>query len=291
MKKTVVALMLLASVGIGVPAFAAEPALHDVYQAANSGKMDDAQRMMKEVLQAHPNSGKAHYVEAELLAKQGNAKQAAIELAAAEKLAPGLPFATPQSVSSLKETIARHASVPVAPHSVQPAPVAAQAAHEGSSFPWGMLFIGAGLIAFIVWVSKFMSRRNEIGGAGPSQAGFAGYRPAYPSGPSGGTPQGYGAPGTTPGVAPGAGPGLGSQVLGGLATGAAVGAGVVAGEALMHRFMDGNKAASGNDRAFSSFDSIPDLPSTPVNDMGGNDFGISESSSWDDGGANDSEWN
>ncbi len=32
--------------------------------------MDDAQRMMREVLQAHPDSGKAHFVDAELLAKQ-----------------------------------------------------------------------------------------------------------------------------------------------------------------------------------------------------------------------------
>lgn len=287
MKKTVATLILLASVGFSMPGFAAEPALHEVYQAANSGRMDEAQRMMKEVLQAHPNSGKAHYVEAELLAKQGKPKEAGNELATAEKLAPGLPFATPQSVSSLKESIARHASVPVTPTSLQHTAVTAQAAHENSGIPWGMLLIGLGLIAFVVWASQLMSRRNALGGTGPSQPGFAGYRPAYPSGPSGDSPQGYGPSGAPPGAAPG----LGSKVLGGLATGAAVGAGVVAGEALMHHFMDGNKTVPGSDRAFSSFDSIPDLPSTPVNDMGGNDFGISESSSWDDGGSGDSEWN
>ncbi len=287
MKKTVATLILLASVGFSLPGFAAEPALHEVYQAANGGRMDEAQRMMKEVLQAHPNSGKAHYVEAELLAKQGKLKEAGNELAAAEKLSPGLPFATPQSVSSLKENIARPAATPVTAVPVQHPPFAAQPAHEGSGMPWGMLLIGLGLIAFIVWASKLMSRRNAPGGAGPSQPGFAGYRPAYPSGPSGDSPQGYGASG----AAPGAAPGLGSKVLGGLATGAAVGAGVVAGEALLHHFLDGNKTVPGSDRAFSNFDSIPDLPSTPVNDMGGNDFGISDNSSWDDGGAGDSEWN
>lgn len=56
--------------------------------------MGEAQRMMREVLQNHPNSGKAHYVEAELLAKEGSLAQAANELATAEKLSPGLPFAT-----------------------------------------------------------------------------------------------------------------------------------------------------------------------------------------------------
>ena len=289
MKKAVVAVMLAASVCISMPTFAAEPSLHEVYQAANSGKVDDAQRMMKEVLQAHPNSGKAHYVEAELLSKQGKLKQAADELATAEKLAPGLPFATPQAVSSLKDVISHHTSSSPAqtPAKVQNAPFAVQPAHEESRLPWGMLFIGLGLIAFVVWASKFMSRRNTLGSSGPSQPGFGGYQPAYPTGPSGGSPQGYSGPGT----APAAGPGVGSQILGGLATGAAVGAGVVAGEALMHHFMDGNKATPTNDRAFSGFDSIPDLPSTPLNDMGGNDFGVSDSSSWDDGGDSDSYWN
>jgi hypothetical protein len=285
MKKTVVALMLFASIGISLPTFAAEPSLHEVYQAANAGKLDDAQRMMKEVLQAHPNSGKAHFVEAELLAKQGNLKQAANELANAEKLAPGLPFANAQSVSSLRDTISHPTPSLGTRTPVQHSPFAAQPAHEESSLPWGMIFMGLGLIAFILWATRMMSRRNAADGAGPA---YGGYRPAYPSGPTGGAPQGYGAPG----MAPAAGPGLGSQLMGGLATGAAVGAGVVAGEALMHHFMDGNKAAPSGDHAFSSFDSIPDLPSTPLNDMGGNDFGIADSGSWDDGGSSgDSDWN
>lgn len=289
MKKIVVALIVAVSVGISVPSFAAEPALHDVYQAANSGKLDDAKRMMKEVLQAHPNSGKAHYVEAELLAKQGNLKQAADELATAEKLAPGLPFAAPQAVDSLRDTIARHASstVAAAASPVQDSPLSLQPAHAGASFPWSMILLGLGLIAFIFWASKFMSRRNALASTGPTQTGFAADRPTYPAGPYGGPPQGYG----SPGAAPAAGPGLGAQMFGGLATGAAVGAGVVAGEALMHHFMDGNKAAPTNDRAFANFDSIPDLPSTPLNDMGGNDFGIADSTSWDDGSTNDSDWN
>jgi hypothetical protein len=289
MKKTVVAMMLFASVGISMPTFAAEPSLHEVYQAANGGKLDDAQHMMKDVLQAHPNSGKAHFVEAELLAKQGNLKQAANELANAEKLAPGLPFANAQSVSNLRQAISHQSPNFGTSAPVQHAPFAAQPPHEESPLPWGMIFMGFGLIAFIVWASKFMSRRNAQGGPGPSQGGLGGYHPAsYPSAPTGGAPQGYGAPGT----APATGPSLGSQVLGGLATGAAVGAGVVAGEALMHHFMDKNKTTPTSDHAFSSYDSIPDLPSTPLNDMGGNDFGIADSSSWDDGGASsDSDWN
>ena len=67
MKKTLLALLTGATLAIALPAAATEPSLHEVYQAADAGRMDDAQRMVHEVLQAHPNSGKAHYVEAELL--------------------------------------------------------------------------------------------------------------------------------------------------------------------------------------------------------------------------------
>jgi uncharacterized protein len=289
MKKTVGALLVFATLAIGMPAFAAEPSLHEVYQAANGGKTDEAQRMMQEVLLAHPNSGKAHYVEAELLAKQGKQKEAASELASAERLAPGLPFATPQSVASLKEAIAHHASSATVSNPVQHAPFAAQPDRQESAFPWGMLLIGLGLVAFIVWASKLMSRRNQPVQDGPSAAGPGAWRPAYPSSPYGGPAPGYGA---SPAATPAAGTGLGSQMLGGLATGAAVGVGVVAGEALMHRFMDGQKAAPTSEHAFSGFDDIPDLPSTPLNDMEGSDFGIADNASWDDGGSGgDSEWN
>src|SRR5574337_1562805 len=117
MKKWLLALMLLGALPICLPGFAAEPSLHEVYQAAEAGKLDDAQRMMKEVLLAHPRSGKAHYVEAELLAKQGHTREAAIELATAEGLAPGLPFASAQAVASLKEAVGAHAAARGAPPS------------------------------------------------------------------------------------------------------------------------------------------------------------------------------
>lgn len=284
MSKTVVAMLLVASVGISMPAFAADPSLHEVYQAAQSGQMAEAQRMMQEVLLAHPNSAKAHYVEAELLAKEGKLKQAANELASAEKLAPGLPFATPQAVSSLRESVSSGASK--SPVAASHSPLAVQSGRDGQGFPWGMVLMGLGLVAFIVGVSKFMSRRSGPSAPAPSPAGFGGYPPPYPAGPYGGATQGIGGPGAMPAPTPG----LGSQVLGGLATGAAVGAGVVAGEALMHHFMDSNKAAPTSDRIISDLEPIPQVPSFPGNDLGGKDFGISGDSSWDDGGAGDSDW-
>lgn len=284
MKKLVFALMFFASASASIPSFAAEPSLHAVYQAAEAGRLDEAQGMMREVLQAHPNSGKAHFVEAELLAKQGKTQQAANELATAEKFAPGLPFANTQAVSSLKASLGQRTASPA--QSAAHFPLAEQAAPQAApSAPWPLLFLGLGLIAFIVWASKFMRRVSGQAAPTAGPAAYGAYQPAYPGNPQPGAPAGYG-------MAPAAAPGLGSQMLGGLATGAAVGAGVVAGEALMHHFMDGGRTnAGGSGQNFASFDSIPSLPATPLNDMGGNDFGITDTS-WDDGGASsDSDWN
>jgi hypothetical protein len=56
------------------------PTVHQVYQAAESGRLDDAHRMIGQVLQAHPESAKAHFVDAEILAKQGALSNAKNEL-------------------------------------------------------------------------------------------------------------------------------------------------------------------------------------------------------------------
>jgi hypothetical protein len=279
MKKLLVALAVLVSVGFGLPAVAAEPTAHEIYQAADAGKLDDAQRMIGEVLQAHPNSGKAHYIKAELSAKQGKSAQAASELATAERLDPGLPFANAQSVADLKQVInsetgarsrVEHRS------GFNPAGQANQMA-AGSAFPWGMVLAIVGLVVFIAWAVRFMTRRSA-----PAQGGYGGggYGQAYPAGapqgPYGGAPAGYG-----PGPAA---PGLGSQVMGGLATGAAVGVGVVAAEELMHHVLGGNHSSSGNNAGYTPFQSIPDDNPAVQDDMGGNDFGVSDGSSWDDGG-------
>src|SRR5262252_7779712 len=95
--RTTITILLAAVALVAGSAFAQEPTLHEVYQAAQSGNMSEAQRMMKEVLRAHPDSAKAHYVEAELLAKQGQLAAAATELNTAERLEPGLSFAKPEA--------------------------------------------------------------------------------------------------------------------------------------------------------------------------------------------------
>ncbi len=257
-------LALLASAGlVSIAAAAADPTMHQVYEAARAGRMTEAQGMMDQVLRDHPNSAKAHFVEAELLAKQGRMANAASELANAERLAPGLPFAKPEAVSNLRARI-----------SGSPLSSAVRPAATGT--PWGLVLIGLGLIAAIVFFARSMARRNVA------------YIPAgtYPGGPM----QAYGPGGAPMGpigpIGP-AGPagGIGSGIMGGLATGAALGAGMVAGEALMHHFTDGNRPSPGAAPFADSWDAAP-------NDMGGADFGVADSGSWDDGsgGGGGDDW-
>lgn len=231
------------------------PTLDQVYQAAHAGRLDEAQRMMDVVLKAHPNSAKAHFVEAEILAKQGQMGKAETELDSAERLKPGLPFANPQSVQDLKNRIGtiHHVS---ATNNLQPA---------GNSFPWGMLFVAVGVIAILFMIMRAISSRNT------APRGMATYQPGMqPTGqPYGQQP--YGQP-----YGGGMGPsgGMGGGIMGGLATGAAVGVGMVAGEALAHHFMDGNST--------SGVAPVADSWSDSSGNMGGADFGIADNSSWDD---------
>ena len=89
-----------------------EPTVHQIYEAASSGHLDQAQQMMDQVLRDHPNSAKAHYVQSELYAREGKLALARGELARAEQLAPGLPNENPRSVAELKSGLRRAARPP-----------------------------------------------------------------------------------------------------------------------------------------------------------------------------------
>jgi|SRR5208282_2623301 len=248
-----VALSMLAA--ISVNAIAADPTVDQVYQAAESGNYREAQTMMDQVLRDHPNSGKAHFVESQLLAKQGRLSEANAELATAEKLSPGLPFSQPGAVQELKQRLI----------STDKNRAISSVAKSESAFPWGLLLLAVGFITIVFLIMK--SRRN-------ASASIQSY-----GGPLG-TMQPYGAGGV--GSVPTSGSGIGSGILGGLATGAAVGAGVVAGEALMNHVLDGNHSEE------TRVQPENDLNNSPSQyDMGGNDFGVSDTSSWDNSGSSD----
>lgn len=272
MKKS--ALWLLAPVAlmmVSAPVMAAEPSVRDVYATARAGQVDKAVTMMDEVLKAHPNSAKAHYVQAELLAKQGKTADARAQLAQAEKLAPGLPGIQPQSVAALKVQL-NGGSVGNGAVTRSEAPQPAQS--RGISWV-GIVLIGALLFGVLAFFRR-RSRQAEVYNAPYGMQGGPGYGGQGYGNQGFGGP-GYGGPGYGGGY-PQQGGGMGSSILGGLATGAAAGAGFAAGEKIIDGMFGDHKDEQR--RAVREDNSGWDLGNSNQ-DMGGNDFGISDDSSWD----------
>jgi uncharacterized protein len=232
----------------------ADPTVHQIYQAASSGHLDQAQQMMNQVLRDHPDSAKAHYVQSELYAREGKLPLARAELARAEQLAPGLPKENPRSVAELKSELGlmRRGGGLMRQSPLQQSPL---------HFPWGTVLILA--LAVGVFWALFRRRTN-----------YAAYPPGVP-GPTA-PPGTYGAGGYGPGGPVGGG-GIGSTVASGLAGGLAAGAGFVAGEELAHHLLDGRHTG-----ALPPAESY-DEPNAANSDMGGADFGVSDPGSWDDG--------
>ncbi|MBU6467805.1 MAG: tetratricopeptide repeat protein [Betaproteobacteria bacterium] len=242
--------LTLIMLGFAVTSFA-EPTIDQVYNATKTGHLAEARSMMAEVLQAHPNSAKAHFINAEVLARSGDISSARAELIVAEKLDPAQSFASARAISELKQALA----------------VSNRAGIESSGSSgtsWGTILV-VGLIAlfFIIWMVRRMTQQNPV------------VMTQVPPGP-GYYPNGMPMGGGQPPMYPGGGVGMGSGLMGSLATGAALGAGLVAGEALAHRLVDG---PSGNVSGIN--DGM--VGSQNVNsDMGGQDFGVSGTGSWDD---------
>ncbi|HWU01794.1 MAG TPA: tetratricopeptide repeat protein [Novosphingobium sp.] len=275
------ATLMLSALMVSVPgaALAASPTLAEVSAAAHAGQVDKALDMMGQVLKDHPDSAKAHFVEAELLAKQRRYAEARTELAKAESLKPGLPFVRAQSVTALKQQLNGGPAATTATTQGSEAP-----AQQRKSFPWvPVVLIGALVFGFLA----FLRRRSAANAAYQAPMSGGGYNPGYgpqggPYGGSGYGGQGFGGPGYGgPGYAPPQQGGLGSGILGGLATGAAAGAGFAAGERVVDSIF-GNHNNEGQHRAASSQQDWD--PSQTNTDMGGDDFGIS-GGDWDDGGS------
>ena len=249
---------------------AQDPSMSEVYKAAESGNFAQADAMMKQVLTDHPNSGKAHFVQAEIFAKEGRTEAAKEELQIAQKLAPGLPFAKPQAVSELEAKLApAPANAPQFNNNYNAQPQHVPASSGPSLLPW---VLGFAALAFIFFIYRLVSGPRNV--YAPMPAPGYGQPPVAPM-----QPYGYG---PTP-MGPG-GSGMGSGILGGLATGAAVGAGMVAGEALMHNMLGEHSSNSGGMPSGNGFqDNNNYQPPAPSNyDMGGSNFGVQDSGSWDD---------
>jgi hypothetical protein len=250
----------------------ADPSVHQIYEAAKAGNYGQAQEMMDQVLKDHPKSAKAHYVQAELYAKQGKTAQARAQLSQAEEIEPGLPHENASSVAALKSELGMGARTSAAPRVI-----GMTGAPAGRPFPWGTVLV----LVVVVGALWMLFRRRSAPTAYPAGA------PVMGGGPTGYGGPGYGGPGPM-----GGGGGMGSGIAGGLASGLAVGAGVVAGEELAHHFMDGGRREGAAAAPEGSEWTQPNSNS----DMGGSDFGVNDAGSWDDssggggGGGGGDDW-
>jgi hypothetical protein len=226
--------------------------------------------MMDQVLKDHPKSAKAHYVQAELYAKEGKTALARAELAEAEGIDPGLTHENPRSVLALKSQLGVSARPTQSPRVI-----GLSSPPASPHFPWGTALIFVIAIGLLWMLFRRRNTYSQYPAAGPGGPGY---------GPGSGGPGGYGPGG------PVGGGGIGSGIAGGLASGLAVGAGVVAGEELAHHFLDGGNRESGG--------VIPpanagEWQQSSNSDMGGSDFGVNDAGGWDDssgGGGGGDDW-
>ena len=254
-------LSVLAALAVGVAgvAFAdTEATPHQIYEAAQSGHMAEAQQMIDQVLRDHPQNAKAHFIASELDARIGDFAAARQQLATAKQLDPTQAFTNANTLSALERQLT--GIRPVVPGT---GPLAIAPPVRRSSVPWGWIIVLA-LGALVLW-NMFRARRQQGLSQGVLPPGNPGMQPGYGYGPS------------YP-------PSGGSGLMGNLASGLAIGAGVAAGEELVRHVIDG-RSTGGADNA--------DLRDPPQNqDMGGADFGTQDGSSWgnDSSGGDSGGW-
>jgi len=85
-----------------VQASAAGPTTRQIYEAATTGHLDQAQEMITRVLANHPKSPKAHWIQAEVYAKANKTNLARSEVLEAERLNPALTEISAKAVRQLK---------------------------------------------------------------------------------------------------------------------------------------------------------------------------------------------
>jgi len=137
-----------------------DPPVSQVAEARKSGNLEIAQQLVAEVLREQPRSARAHYMNAELYAAEGNPAMGQRELDTAYDLEPSLPFATAESVRALQGKLAREAYMPAASGRVR----------SGPRFPWGLLVVGV-VVALATVLRLIPARKEQRSGRLPPHSG------------------------------------------------------------------------------------------------------------------------
>jgi len=153
---------LVLSVALGVSGHAmALPTPQDIQTSVQSGRLDQAESQLREVLRAKPNSAKAHYELGEVLAREGRYIEAQQSLREAQRLEPSLKFASsPQKFQDLLDKVNAKAAPVAAPSSAAvraavPAPMQPMPERAPAGLPWGIIALAvAGLVLLVVWMRR-----------------------------------------------------------------------------------------------------------------------------------------
>jgi hypothetical protein len=250
-------LALLALLVLSMAVFAL-PTVEEVQTQVQKGNYAQAQRMMEEIVAAKPNSAKAHYVYAEMLAHNERFGHAALEAKLARRLDPTLGFTDPEKFAAFERQLEQQqAAAKVKPSPAPapalrtpavpvPAPVAVARGSGLTGWVWGL---GFGAVAVLVW-RLISARRRATRMMGPGMAG-----PAYGAGPGG-----YG---------PAGGPGTGgSGMLGtGLAAAGGFAAGMLAEKMMEDRHPDAASPGAGSGGLVPGMFDEPPAHDTAADDL------------------------
>ena len=234
------------------PALAAQPSPHDIQTAIQEGHFAQADREIAQVLAARPDSAKAHYVDARLLADEGKWPLAQAELHRAERLDPGMGFVRPDALQAFSSQVQDN---------VQAGPLKSSSS--------GLIVLATAFILIFLYIMvgifRAQKRSSIMMPPGAMPMGAPGYPPAGTSVPAAG----------------------GSGLVGALGTGLAAGAGFAAGEALVDKLLERGQGSSDPlpSAGPSPLDTIPgdqDFGLADPNDWadGSNDTGSDDS--WSD---------
>ena len=301
--KKLIACVALASLSVLAWAL---PTLQQVEAQVRQGNYAQAESMMREVVAAKPDSARAHYVYAEILAHDGKLAQAVEEARTARTIDPDVKFTEPEKFRTFEAALLRAqnaaARTPLTPSAVESraparaAPERVAPAPASAGMPGWVWLAGLGAIGFVLW--RMFSRSRAASMAGGAMASGAGYGTPTQAGVPG-APSGAGMPGA-PG-APGApyGPGYAPQRPGSGMLGVGLGAaGGVAAGMLAERMLNSRREGSADPASASpGFFDAPqggsaanDLDHRPIDfGTGGNDWdsGSSDVGGSDGGGGGD----
>ncbi|MGI4981807.1 MAG: tetratricopeptide repeat protein [Janthinobacterium lividum] len=168
--------------GVPLTVFAA-PSVTDVEAAIGRGDLQGAQTMLDQVVAAHPESARAHYLDAQVLERNHRYGDALAQLDAARKIDPALGFTDRGKFETIQRRINAEAQQGTRPATsiqsfpsagersapsaaVAPAPVRDEApVHRGPSpiALLGLLLVLAAVVGLIMWSMKRRRQQDDVG--------------------------------------------------------------------------------------------------------------------------------